>query len=110
MTDSRAWKEFVAFCADSAGCNEDERQGSQVRTLAEARELRAQLERRVAELPEICRVVIGLYFCKGFDLEEIGQFLRIPRDELEWLFARALETMRRPRVAEMAPQEGVNHV
>jgi DNA-directed RNA polymerase specialized sigma24 family protein len=107
-TASAEWMNFVAFCASATTCTEDcpEATEPQVRTIAEARELRDRLEQRVAELPEVCRLAVGLHFCGGYGLDEMCEILEVSRRDMEWLFDKALRAIREPRAA---LEGGVNH-
>ncbi len=101
------WEDFVTFCAKASTCQvEVAVVEPKVQTLADARKLRDQLERRVAALPEACRVIIGLHFCRGLGLDQIGKLIQLPQVELERLFAQALRVM---NSSQIAFQEGMNH-
>jgi DNA-directed RNA polymerase specialized sigma24 family protein len=101
MNGSEAWSDFVDYCVEVVAAHDFE-----PRTLADARKIRDQLEQRVAALPEVCRLIIGLYFCHGMGLREIGRVLDLPQGELRRLFDESLRVMRDgPRLY----QEGAIH-
>lgn len=60
----------------------------------ERRELDAELWRATAALPVRQKVVIGLYYCEGLTLWEIGRVLRVTESRVSQLRSEALANLR----------------
>lgn len=68
--------------------------GGDVLTRLEQEALDAELWRATAALPVRHKVVIGLYYCEGLTLAEIGRILGVTESRASQLRSEALETLR----------------